>query len=110
MAGIQGPKAWSPLSRGRTEECVLRQQTETVPGSTAACSHHGAPIAWIELRKIASGRREDAHGGRAQDQSERQDLAGRSEPRHAAPLRARERARAERAAVRLRAGAMRLLL
>src|SRR5713101_7373990 len=64
----------------------------------------------IKLRRIASGRREDAHGGRTQDQGERQNLAGRGERGHAAALCARERARAERTAVRLRAGAMRLLL
>src|SRR6266446_6235641 len=64
----------------------------------------------IKLRRIASGRREDAHGGRAQDQSERQNLAGGRERGHAAALRAYERARAERTALRLRAGAMRLLL
>src|SRR5262249_36076844 len=33
-------------------------------------------LAEIELRRIASGRQEDAHGGRTQDQGERQNPAG----------------------------------
>src|SRR5262249_26865628 len=55
-------------------------------------------------------RREDAHGGRTQDQGERKNLAGCGEPGHAAPLRARQRAGAERAALRLWPRPMRLLL
>src|SRR6266568_3634744 len=64
----------------------------------------------MRTSRITRFEREDANGRRAENQGERAAMAGERERRHAAALRADQRAAAAGAAFRLRARAVRLLL